>query len=318
MVEEVYITRDMYTAPPTVVAIIIGKCTKSSAAEQLASSGITGLKHFILESDIIPTQGYLNRHTLTQQLSICFQYSFGKCCGRNHNDSFTCRQIHVDQKKLDFLRLSYVAPLRESLCRTIKVKLTPYLEKVLVSLTHGRSTSMAYFEFGIENVETTKGLKLYEFEYKHWLHAEENINKNHRKCHKKGYNQLSPGVYRNANICEEYTVKQRKCRAGQNCDYIHVIDLGKAIARDGVIIDGLSRLTQQQYHRKLAPKSLWKSVDFSLTGLLNRVEEKEMEERAKLLQKKDFNHICFDDGGDMVASEQEVEFLKKLEAFLEV
>ena len=128
-----YLTRDVFTDPPTLLRI---SCNGSTAAGASDPSAIV-----IPESAVIPTEGWIAEKRIRQDgpqagrasvqhkcLSICFSFSFGKCRGKNGSDPFTCQQIHIDPAYLKQLRLRvYTLPLRGYFCRTVRAHIDPTL-----------------------------------------------------------------------------------------------------------------------------------------------------------------------------------------------
>ena len=233
-----YVTKDMYSQPPTNYLILNQAATAALVADARAQCPDCVV---ISEDDIEATAGYRERHSKAQGLSICFNFSFGKCSGRSNGDPATCHQIHVKQDTLNRLREGYVHPRRTFMSRTVKALIAWELKAVLSRMTCGKSDSMMYFEFLTTDVHETAGRHTYEHKYRCWLQNDSaSLSSSASPERNSARTTPAPFCCSGMELCAQFCLTQQ-CVYGPACSKIHP-NLGSAMTRDPTISDALKQL----------------------------------------------------------------------------
>ena len=204
MVGVIYVTTDYFTKPETEIIVVRTRECIENCREQG--------RFAMLEEDIIPTEGWEKRLIAKAPISVCYNFSFGKCSGKTarsqslHEASvgYSCQQIHVRQRVLDNLRKEYIFPVRVFKAKFVRALLCPRLKAELSF--DPTSVRIKYLEVPHYCVAQTIGSEAFAFAYMTWLMDNANGN------------QLST----NTELCFEYSVGHW-CALRSACPRIHAL-----------------------------------------------------------------------------------------------
>jgi hypothetical protein len=238
-----YESKDVYSQPPTTIVIRLRGCD-----DEAAGSVVCDRTRFLIdESEVEETAGFQQRFAKPQQLTVCFNHSFGKCTGRTGTDPATCQQLHIRRQVLDALRQEYKYERRTFMSRTVKAFIPNDLKAWLYAATRGKSGSMLYFEFMTSDVRDTEGLRSFETAFREWLLHDPHLGSqaSSRSPTKVALAPPAPtqsGPFRcdNVLLCSRFNFTQH-CDDGAACKFIHA-DLSRAMTRDPVIAQALEHL----------------------------------------------------------------------------
>lgn len=231
--DEIYLTYDFITDPPTSVAVLMG--------------GLSVCWRFQLEVGFIEeTEGWRNRHEKRGRLAICILHSFGRCQdvvrgGQN------CNQIHVRADSLAHVRSLYNLPQRRILFKSVKGSLTEellgWMSEVCGEECRESLASLNYLEFTVDNVARTEGFESYRQNYEAWLR---------RKAEKLA----------SVTICAAYCSKTGGCCKGEKCHELHP-NIEKARLRDTRIAERLKAYREGAVSsgEELVPAALMREIE---------------------------------------------------------